>query len=95
MRRHAGERRAARLRSGEGWRSAAACQSADPDLFFPVSAAGTSLGQVLTAKAICAGCWVREECLSFAVRTRQAHGVWGGLTEQERSHERAVSRAAG
>jgi WhiB family redox-sensing transcriptional regulator len=66
------------------WRSRAACRSADPDLFFPVSASGASLEQVTEAKAICARCCVRRECLAFALATRQAHGVWGGMSEQER-----------
>jgi len=42
------------------------------------------MAQVAEAKAICAGCQVRYECLAFALRTHQAHGVWGGLSEQER-----------
>jgi WhiB family redox-sensing transcriptional regulator len=66
------------------WRSMAACRSADPDLFFPISSSGQSMAQEATAKAICAGCRVRRECLAFALRTHQAHGVWGGLSEQER-----------
>jgi WhiB family redox-sensing transcriptional regulator len=66
------------------WRLFAACRSADPDLFFPPSAAGKSLAQEQAAKAICAGCPVRRECLAFAVRTRQVHGIWGGTTEVER-----------
>jgi hypothetical protein len=39
----------------------AACSSADPALFFPVSATGRSVEQVARAKAICAG-W--RECLA-------------------------------
>ncbi len=66
------------------WRSLAACRSADPELFFPVSSSDRSMTQVAEAKAICAGCQVRRECLAFAFRTNQAHGVWGGLSEQER-----------
>jgi WhiB family transcriptional regulator, redox-sensing transcriptional regulator len=69
---------------GEHWRSLAACQFADPDLFFPISSSGPSGSQVAQAKAICAGCPVRQQCLAFALRTHQVHGVWGGLTEQER-----------
>ena len=67
-----------------GWRSAAACRSADPDLFFPISGSGRSLEQVAEAKAICARCPVRCQCLAFALRTCQAYGIWGGLTEEER-----------
>jgi WhiB family redox-sensing transcriptional regulator len=66
------------------WRSLAACRSADPDLFFPISSFGQSLAQVAKAKAICAGCRVRGECLAFALRTHQVHGVWGGMSEEER-----------
>jgi len=69
------------------WRLRAACQSADPDLFFPVSSAGQSLEQAAEAKAVCAGCLVRRECLAFALRTRQVHGIWGGLTGEERTRQ--------
>ena len=62
----------------------AACRSADPDLCFPISSSGQSMAQEAQAKAICAGCRGRRECLAFALRTHQAHGVWGGLSEQER-----------
>jgi len=27
-----------------------------------------------------ARCPVRTQCLAFALRTRQVHGIWGGLT---------------
>lgn len=65
------------------WRARAACASADPDLFFPISSSGASHGQEQRAKAICALCHVRAECLAFALETRQLHGVWGGLGEEE------------
>jgi WhiB family redox-sensing transcriptional regulator len=42
------------------------------------------MAQVAEAKAMCAGCEVRAECLAFAMHTRQVHGIWGGLTEHER-----------
>ncbi|HEX6448920.1 MAG TPA: WhiB family transcriptional regulator [Trebonia sp.] len=78
-------RRSAGLLSPEGdWRLLAACRSVNPDLFFPISSSGQSIAQVTKAKAICADCAVRRECLAFALRTHQAHGVWGGLSEQER-----------
>lgn len=60
-------------------------QHADPDLFFPVSSSGKALKQAAEAKAICAGCRVGRECLAFALRTHQMHGVWGGISEQERN----------
>lgn len=77
------------------WRSRGACLTADPDLFFPISSAGTGRQQEERARAVCARCLVRDECLAFALRTNQAHGVWGGLGEAERLRLRRRLRAAG
>jgi WhiB family redox-sensing transcriptional regulator len=68
----------------QNWRSVAECRSADPNLFFPISSSGRSLEQVGEAKAICALCRVRRECLVFALMTHQRYGVWGGMSEEER-----------
>jgi WhiB family redox-sensing transcriptional regulator len=57
----------------------AACRGVDTSVFFPASDA-----QAGPAKEICATCPVREECLEFALETRPADGVWGGLTPIER-----------
>jgi WhiB family transcriptional regulator, redox-sensing transcriptional regulator len=57
----------------------AACRDANTEVFFPVSDAHAG-----PAKEICATCPVREECLEFALETRPADGVWGGLTPIER-----------
>jgi WhiB family transcriptional regulator, redox-sensing transcriptional regulator len=83
---------AARLVTAGYWRSAAACRSADPELFFPISHAGPALEQVADAKAICAACPVQRECLAFALQTEQVHGIWGGMTEQERAARRRSSQ---
>jgi WhiB family transcriptional regulator, redox-sensing transcriptional regulator len=74
---------AARRANGVSWRLAAACRSADPELFFPLSGSGKAREEIAEAKAICAGCPVRRQCLEFALRTRP-QGIWGGLTELER-----------
>ena len=66
------------------WMERAACLAAEPDLFFPVSAVGPAVAQVVAAKAVCQGCPVRAECLNYAVQTAQQHGIWGGVTEEER-----------
>jgi len=66
------------------WWQAAACRTADPDIFFPVSAHGPGEDEIAQAKAICATCPVRRQCLQFALATHQVHGVWGGTTEEER-----------
>jgi WhiB family transcriptional regulator, redox-sensing transcriptional regulator len=36
------------------------------------------------AKAICATCSVRKDCLEYALRIREPHGIWGGHNELER-----------
>ncbi len=65
-----------------GWREEAACAGADPDLFFPVG--DTDLETIAAAKAVCAGCPVKEDCLAYSIETNQTDGVWGGLTASER-----------
>src|ERR1700751_2381541 len=74
------------------WRNAAACLRADPNLFFPVSLTGRSLTQVAEAKAICARCPVRRECLEFARTNEPIDGIWGGTTPQERQRDRRRER---
>ena len=67
------------------WWKQAACQAAEPDLFFPVSSHGRSQADTVRARAVCASCPVRPQCLDFALGTRQADGIWGGLTSEERA----------
>jgi WhiB family redox-sensing transcriptional regulator len=66
------------------WRDDAACRDTDPDLFFPVGTTGLAVDQIASAKAVCATCPVRRECLEFALFTNQDSGVWGGTSEDER-----------
>jgi WhiB family redox-sensing transcriptional regulator len=66
------------------WRTSAACRTADPDLFFPVSSLGPAQADIARAKAVCSSCEVRRQCLQFALATHQIYGVWGGTTEEER-----------
>jgi WhiB family transcriptional regulator, redox-sensing transcriptional regulator len=66
------------------WWSLAACQQADPDIFFPVSGTGPSRAQLMGAKAVCARCPVRSDCLRYALAAGPVQGVWGGTSEEER-----------
>jgi WhiB family redox-sensing transcriptional regulator len=61
------------------WQEDAACLGADPEIFFLEKG-----GSTLEAKAICATCTVRDECLETALVNVEKHGVWGGKTERER-----------
>lgn len=40
------------------------------------------------AKAICGSCTVRTTCLDYALEPVGQHGVWGGMTADERIAER-------
>lgn len=71
------------------WRHNAACLTEDPELFFPIGNTGPALAQIERAKQVCARCEVREQCLTWALEAGQDHGVWGGMSEEER---RAIKR---
>lgn len=68
------------------WMAGAVCASVDPDAWFPPK--GTSTRE---AKQICRGrrgrppCPVIAECLAYALKWDERFGVWGGLSERERS----------
>ena len=66
------------------WRELAACRGADPELFFPLTESGPSLGQIRQAKQICRVCRVQRACLTWALQHAMSEGIWGGSTEAER-----------
>jgi WhiB family redox-sensing transcriptional regulator len=71
----------------ETWHLEAACRGPESVLFFPPTFGERRDEREMRearAKAICAECAVRTECLEFALRVREPHGIWGGLTESER-----------
>lgn len=68
------------------WKAKASCAGADRDLFFPGRGENDRIN---AAKAICASCPVRVECLDFALANRELFGIWGGTTEKERRRLRA------
>jgi len=72
------------------WQEQAACRGMAVSAFFsPQSERGNPRRlREQRAQAICRECPVRKQCASFALRTGQAFGVWGGLTEADRGHTR-------
>jgi WhiB family transcriptional regulator, redox-sensing transcriptional regulator len=62
------------------WRDQAACLevvSVDYDPFF-----ADAKDLQAEAIAICEACPVRDACLTFAVRTGQQYGIWGGQPQE-------------
>ena len=45
------------------------------------------------AKAVCAACLVRDECLAFAATfaLNELQGIWGGLSGRERRQQRRTA----
>jgi WhiB family transcriptional regulator, redox-sensing transcriptional regulator len=70
-----------------GWQHRAACRGEDAEMFFAPNyfeRKEEKEGREVQAKTICARCPVRDECLEYALRNREPHGIWGGLNESER-----------
>ena len=61
------------------WTKDAACRGCSQVSFYPQRGEPAE-----PARAICASCPVREECLDFALRNRILGGIWGGLSDKER-----------
>jgi WhiB family redox-sensing transcriptional regulator len=51
-------------------------------------------GSSKAARAMCAGCPVRPECLEYALNNKEAFGIWGGTSERERRKLRRAKRVA-
>ena len=63
------------------WMRNAACAGADTDVFFD-----QSLIRQRYFLFYCEACPVADDCLDYATRNKETHGVWGGLTPEQRSH---------
>ncbi len=72
------------------WFDSAGCRHVGPHHMFPTTSDGER-----AAKAVCAGCPVRSECRTYALAQEELHGVWGGMTEDERRTERMQAIRAG
>lgn len=71
----------------ESWQIKAACRGPHSEVFFPPSGSERKeerLDRERAAKSICSTCPVRTDCLNYAMRIHEPHGIWGGLNEQER-----------
>ena len=69
----------------EFWREEAVCFGVDDVDFFADDDVS-----VMRAKALCAGCPVRDDCLAFAIESNQSQGVWGGQAPAERAKLRRL-----
>lgn len=63
----------------ETWRARAACRGVETRVFYVERGESSA-----PAKAICARCPVRIECLACAIRHGDVYGIWGGMADRER-----------
>lgn len=68
------------------WQFDAACRGEDTNLFYydDNERGEMKANKIAVAKSICAQCPVSTACLEMAIRTKQANGIWGGTTPEER-----------
>jgi WhiB family transcriptional regulator, redox-sensing transcriptional regulator len=72
------------------WQDRAACRGINAQLFFGPDGERWQDREIreTKAKAICARCPVREQCLDYALMNSIKDGTWGGLNNEERTRER-------
>lgn len=61
------------------WINNVACKPEDSKLFF-----SELKSNVVKAKAICATCPVKADCLETALKNNEEYGIFGGTTPNER-----------
>ena len=69
------------MRPSTAWEALAACRGKPIALFYPDQGSSPAPG-----KRICRDCPVRRPCLVAGMEER--HGIWGGLTRNERARLR-------
>ncbi len=76
------------------WQKGAACRGPNQAIFFPpprLERRSEKRMREARAKEICTSCPVQTSCLNYALSIREQHGIWGGLTENERRESLARS----
>ncbi|HLR96573.1 MAG TPA: WhiB family transcriptional regulator, partial [Jiangellaceae bacterium] len=68
------------FRTGDEWRSMAACRGMETDLFYPEGRGRTLHDREAVAKQVCASCPVAAHCRAAAAEVGERFGIWGGLT---------------
>ncbi len=74
------------------WQQDAACVGDEAVNFYPpmrTERKVVRLAREARAKAVCATCRVRLDCLNAAISNDERYGIWGGMTDVER---RAIQR---
>lgn len=73
--------------TGQEWRGSALCAQVGPEAFFVEKGGDTRI-----ARQLCAACEVTDECLRYALDTREEFGIWGGTSPRQRKKMRRTER---
>ncbi len=65
---------------GEPWMVRAVCRTRTPDDWYP-----ERKQDALKPLQLCHSCPVKVECLLYALRHNEVHGIWGGATALQRA----------
>lgn len=71
------------------WQEQGLCRTSDAADFFPplhFEPKAEREARETKAKAVCAECPVRTECLEWALDAEEPFGIWGGQSELDRKH---------
>jgi WhiB family redox-sensing transcriptional regulator len=72
------------------WQDFALCAQTDPDIFFPEKGGSTT-----PATTVCSACPVQGQCLEYAISHDIRHGIWGGMSDNDRRRIARERRQAG
>jgi WhiB family redox-sensing transcriptional regulator len=75
------------LGHGGEWHLQARCRGLPSSVFFieDNQRGRRKLDHENNAKRICASCPVRSRCREYALDASEPHGIWGGMTPEERA----------
>lgn len=75
------------------WKERGYCRTMDPEIFFAKGRG--NLGAIQSAKEVCnTKCPVRDQCREYALEENIDHGVWGGLSTNQRTKIRRRRKRA-
>ena len=62
-----------------------------PDAFFPNKGSNGLRAELIWAKQTCGECPIRALCAEYGMKW-ESHGIWGGLTAEDRRKNKAAAR---
>lgn len=77
--------------TNDAWMLDGACVGENPEHWFPTPGSGDLIDYAI---GLCNTCPVRVRCLTYALKTDSAWGVWGATTEGQRRKIKENSDAA-